>query len=75
MQKIEEEKTECDTLRKYVQKTRLVVFDEEKDVAKLKTMVSTSYNNMSNNFMNMNQLKSQKALLLSDIESNHAKNR
>lgn len=36
----------------------MVVMGEERDVAKLKTMVTTSFNNMSNNYMNMNLLKS-----------------
>lgn len=48
---------------------------EEKDVSRLKTMVTTSYNNMSNNYMNMNLLKSEKALLLADVDTQHSKNR
>lgn len=48
---------------------------EEKDVSKLKTMVSISYNNMSNNYMNVNLLKGEKALLLADIDSQHARNK
>lgn len=38
-------------------------------------MVTISFNNMSNNYMNMNLLLSEKALLLGDIDLQHGKNR
>ncbi len=72
---INNQEKQCDTLKKYVDKTRMVLMSEEKDVSRLKTMVTTSYNNMSNNYMNMNLLKSEKALLLADVDTQHSKNR
>jgi len=44
-------------------------------VSKLKNMVTVSFNNMSNNYMNMNLLLSEKALLLGDVDTQHAKNK
>lgn len=41
--------------------------EEEKFVAKLKSNVSRSYNNMENNYMNMNLLKGEKAFLMADV--------
>ena len=38
-------------------------------------MVTISFNNMSNNYMNMNLLLSEKALLLGDIDLQHGKNK
>ena len=38
-------------------------------------MVTVSFNNMSNNNMNMNLLLSEKAILLGDIDTQHAMNK
>lgn len=49
--------------------------NEEKEVAKMKTKVTTKFNNMQNNYLNMNLLLSEKALLLADIDAQHHRNR
>ena len=57
-----------------MQTTKRAVMSQCKDVSKLKGQVTSSFYNMENNYMNMNLLRSEKALILNDIDVYHAIN-
>ena len=72
-EEVEEEKSEVRRVKKFVEETGMEVLWTQKGVRKMKEKVTVCYNSMSNTYMRQNQLKEEKALLITDISSKYNK--